>query len=148
MPGKRVAMVTGPGWTPRGHFDLTEWMSPVCVRECACLATGMAACQKRCVCVCCLHEFVTLQSALSLQKLLWWQLCYFPCCFAKEFLFCNVSSFKLWIQRGKPRWLLGRNATFCLLISYINSSCFFPFSHQSFCSGLSTKPALSRSWNL
>jgi len=69
MPGNRVAMVTGPRLTPRGHFDLTEWMSPVCVCVCVCtwLLTRMAICQKK-VCVFCLHEFVTLQSPQFLKK--------------------------------------------------------------------------------
>lgn len=35
MPGKRVAMVTVPRWTPFGHFSMTEKkMSPICVCEC------------------------------------------------------------------------------------------------------------------
>lgn len=68
MPGKGVAMVTGPGWTPRGHLDLTERMSPVraCVCECACLSgyrDGNLP-EKVCVCVCALPpRVVTLQSA-------------------------------------------------------------------------------------
>ena len=74
MPGKTVAMVTTPGWTPRGHFDLTERTSPVCVRASVpVMRPGWQSPQ-----VCSAYKTVL----------------FFSCCFAKEFLFCNVSSLK------------------------------------------------------
>lgn len=66
-------MVTGQGWTPMGHFHLTE-MSPVCTwvrlscrggnlpkRRCARMCVCVCACMCAHVCVCCLRELQNAQ---------------------------------------------------------------------------------------
>lgn len=140
IPGERVAMVTGQGWTPMGHFHLTE-MSPVCTWvRLSCRGGNLPKrrCARMCVCVCacmCAHVCVCVASVSykmpSLEKLMWYELCYFSSWFWGFILQCFLD-YSLNAERAKPRFL-SRKATFCLLISYINSSrIFHSIVHQSF----------------
>ena len=139
-------MVTGPGWTPRGHFDLTERMSPVCAwlrlsgnwdgnqpeEVCVCV------CVYVCVCVCVRvlpPKVVPLQSAQFTKALVVAAVLFLLLCWGV--LFCSVSS-KMTAQEKCY-------CNFCLLISYINSTFHLATSVFFFfiCSKLLTKPAVS-----
>lgn len=126
-----------------GHlWDIFTWQRcPLCVRGCACPAE-VAICPKEgahaCVCVyvrVCAHMCVCVASVSykmpSLEKLMWYELCYFSSWFWGFILQCFLD-YSLNAERAKPRFL-SRKATFCLLISYINSSrIFHSIVHQSF----------------
>lgn len=146
-------MVTGQGWTPMGHFHLTE-MSPVCTwvrlscrggnlpkRRCARMCVCVCACMCAHVCVCCLRELqnAQLREAHVVRAVLLFQL-------ILRFYFAMFPRLQFECRESKAKISQQKSATFCLLISYINSSrIFHSIVHQSFIQLVIslTKPAAS-----